>query len=101
MTTVSVGGDSGLSLCQEKTGRNHRLSVQNNRRSSYPNLPIVVFCGGLWQEIFDSERPYSLNWDACGTVPKPGSIDGVTRVLVMSPVEFDCTGLLWCDYCGG
>jgi hypothetical protein len=70
---------SGLSLCQEKTGLNHRLSFQNKTAIILLKSSNRVFCGGLWQEIFDSERPYSLNWDECGPVPKTGSIYGITR----------------------
>jgi hypothetical protein len=39
----------------------------------------------LGQETFDWERLYSLNWGASGTVPKSGSIDGITISMKFVP----------------
>ena len=68
---------SGLSLCQEKTGLNHRLPF-SRKRSILLKSSTRVCCGGLCQEILDLETAVILDQDDAGTLPKTGSIGGVT-----------------------
>jgi hypothetical protein len=82
MTTVYGGGGFRLVFRPRKTGPQPPPSLPKRRRSSYSNFRIVR-CGGLWQEIRDQERPLSLKWDDLGTLPDPGSIDGVTALMIL------------------
>ncbi len=82
MTTVYGGGGFRLVFRPRKTGPQSPPSLPKRRRSSYSNFRIVC-CGGLWQEIRDHERPLSLKRDDLGILPNSGSIDGITRRMLI------------------
>jgi hypothetical protein len=81
MTTVSVGGGFRLVSLPRKNWPRSPPFLPHKTNGDHPTQIFKsCLCGGLWQEIFDWERLYSLNWDVSGTVPKTGSIYGVTTI---------------------